>query len=41
MDVIKKVIGYTNLLDFYEIKKTIGKGKFGLVRSAIHKKTGK
>jgi len=41
MDVIKKVIGYTNLFDFYEIKKTIGKGKFGLVKSAIHKKTGK
>lgn len=41
MDVIKKVIGYTNLQDFYEFKKTIGKGKFGLVKSAIHKKTGK
>ena len=41
MDVIKKVIGYTNLFDYYEFKKTIGKGKFGLVKSAIHKKTGK
>ena len=27
--------------DFYEIKDTLGKGKFGLVKAAIHKKTGK
>jgi len=37
---IKKVIGYSNLFEFYEIKETLGKGKFGLVKSAIHKKTG-
>lgn len=41
MDAIKKVIGYSNLFDFYEFQGTIGKGKFGLVKSAIHKKTGK
>lgn len=41
MDVIKKVIGYSNLFDFYDIKETLGKGKFGLVKSAVHKKTGK
>ena len=41
MDAIKNVIGYSNLFDFYEIKETLGKGKFGLVKSAIHKKTGK
>ena len=41
MDAIKKVIGYSNMFDFYEIKNTLGKGKFGLVKSAIHKKTGK
>ena len=29
------------MFDFYEIKSTLGKGKFGLVKSAIHKKTGK
>jgi serine/threonine protein kinase len=29
------------LFDFYEIKETLGKGKFGLVKSAVHKKTGK
>jgi serine/threonine protein kinase len=38
---IKKVIGYSNLFDFYEIKETLGKGKFGLVKQAIHKNTGK
>jgi serine/threonine protein kinase len=41
MNAIKKVIGYSNLFDFYEIKDTLGKGKFGLVKSAIHKKSGK
>jgi serine/threonine protein kinase len=29
------------LTDFYEVKEPLGKGKFGLVKSAIHKKTGK
>jgi PH domain/Protein kinase domain len=41
MRAIKKVIGYSNLFDFYDIKETLGKGKFGLVKSAVHKKTGK
>ena len=41
MDAIKKVIGYANLFDFYEVKETLGKGKFGLVKTAVHKKTGK
>ena len=41
MDAIKKVIGYSNLFDYYEIKETLGKGKFGLVKAAEHKKTGK
>ena len=41
MDAIKKVIGYSNIFDFYKIKGTLGKGKFGLVKSAIHKKTHK
>jgi serine/threonine protein kinase len=29
------------MFDFYEIKETLGKGKFGLVKSGVHKKTGK
>jgi hypothetical protein len=41
MDAIKEVIGYSNLFDFYDIKETLGKGKFGLVKSAVHKKSGK
>ena len=41
MTAIKKVVGYANMFDFYEIKQTLGKGKFGLVKSAIHRKTGK
>ena len=38
---IKQVINYSNVFDFYEIKHSLGKGKFGLVKSAIHKKTRK
>ena len=41
INAIKKVIGYSNLFDFYDIRETLGKGKFGLVKAAIHKKTGK
>ena len=41
LDAIRKVVGYSNLFDFYEIKATLGKGKFGLVKAAIHKKSGK
>ena len=41
VNAIKEVIGYSNVFDFYEIKHTLGKGKFGLVKSAIHKKTRK
>jgi len=29
------------LFDYYDIKETLGKGKFGLVKTAIHKKTKK
>lgn len=35
------MIGYSSLTDFYDIKEPLGKGKFGLVKSAIHKKTSK
>lgn len=41
MTAIKKTIGYANMFDYYDIKETLGKGKFGLVKAAIHKKTGK
>jgi serine/threonine protein kinase len=29
------------LFDFYDIKENLGKGKFGHVKAAVHKKTGK
>ena len=37
-DFIKEQNG--NIYDFYEFGKKIGKGKFGIVYSAIHKLTG-
>ena len=39
--VIKKIIGFSFIEDFYEIKEIIGKGKFSVVKCAIHKKTSK
>ena len=36
---LKKATGYTNLLDLYEIKQKLGKGKFGLVKLGINKET--
>jgi serine/threonine protein kinase len=34
-------MGYSNLFDFYTLESTLGKGQFGLVKLAKHKKTGK
>ena len=40
--VIKKVIGYANLFDYYKFTgEILGKGKFGLVKAAIHIKSQK
>ena len=39
VNVLKKATGYTNLLDIYEIKRKLGKGKFGLVKLGINKET--
>ena len=36
---IRKVTGYQNLTDIYDIKEKLGNGKFGLVRLGIHKQT--
>jgi serine/threonine protein kinase len=41
VEVIKRVIGYSSLNDYYEVKGSLGKGKFGLVKLAVHKKTKK
>ena len=39
LSVLKKATGYTNLLDIYDIKQKLGKGKFGLVKLGINKQT--
>ena len=36
---IKETIGYMKFSDYYEMKESIGKGKFGVVNLGIHKKT--
>ena len=36
---IRKVTGYENLTDIYDIKEKLGNGKFGLVRLGIHKQS--
>lgn len=36
---IREAVGYSNLFSFYEIGRIIGKGSFGEVREAKHKKT--
>lgn len=38
---LKNVVGYANLFDFYTFEADLGKGQFGLVKLAIHIKTGK
>ena len=39
MEAIKRSIGYANLYDFYDLKESLGQGKYGIVKRAIHKKT--
>ena len=39
VSVLKKATGYTDLLEIYDIKQKLGKGKFGLVKLGINKQT--
>ena len=39
MDAIKQAIGYANLYDYYELKESLGQGKYGIVKRGLHKKT--
>jgi len=39
MDAIKQSIGYHNLYDFYDVGESLGKGKYGVVKQAFHKRT--
>ena len=41
VESIRKVVNYSNLNDLYEIKGTLGKGKFGLVKKGIHNDSGR
>ena len=41
VEVIKKSIGFANLHDFYELHESLGKGKYGLVKRGVHKKSQK
>lgn len=40
IQAFKYAIGYQSFSDFYDMKSTLGEGKFGLVKLGIHKKTG-
>ena len=39
ISAIKRSTGYASLHDYYELGDSLGKGKYGLVKAAIHKKT--
>lgn len=39
VQVLKDACGYSSLAQYYELKEIIGKGRYGVVRLAIHKKT--
>ena len=41
MVALRQAIGYTNIFDHYDIKQTLGQGKYGEVKAAIHKRTRK
>lgn len=41
LERLKKIVGYSNLFDFYNFEDNLGKGQFGLVKLASHKRTGK
>jgi serine/threonine protein kinase len=41
MEKLKLAIGYYSITSFYDIGVAIGKGKFGRVKLATHKKTNK
>jgi hypothetical protein len=40
VDQLKRASGYSNLMEFYDMVKDVGKGQFGVVKLATHKKTG-
>ena len=41
IEAIRKIVHYSNFHELYDIRETLGKGKFGLVKLGIHKETGR
>ena len=41
LEKLMAAIGYSNIVSYYDIGESIGKGKFGWVKAGVHKKTGK
>ena len=41
VNTIRKIVGYSNLNEIYEIRQVLGKGKFGLVKLGIHRESGR
>ena len=41
VNTIRKIVGYSNLNEIYEIRQVLGKGKFGLVKLGIHRGNGR
>lgn len=39
MNAIKRAIGYANVFDFYDLRDSLGQGKYGVVKLGIHKKS--
>ncbi|MDR3548987.1 MAG: protein kinase [Candidatus Pacebacteria bacterium] len=40
LDTIRRVLGADCVTDYYDIKEMLGRGNYGVVRAAVHKKTG-
>ena len=41
VNTIRRIVGYSNLSEIYEIKQVLGKGKFGLVKLGVHRGSGR
>ena len=41
ISAFKQAIGHTNIFDYYDLYETLGQGRYGQVKAAIHRRTGK